>query len=88
MVSCNKMVSYELGHKPVNKNHQKAANRIERNSLNTFNWTIAKLDHKLMVNHKLQSCVTPLSHASETRRLGVFMLFLLIWMGTSTIYIV
>ena len=62
MVSCNKMVSYELGHKPVNKNHQKAANRIERNSLNTFNWTIAKLDHKLMVGHKLRSYVNIYMH--------------------------
>ena len=28
----------------------------------------------------------PLRHSSETRRLGVFMLFVLICMGTSTIY--
>ena len=31
---------------------------------------------------------TPLRHASETRRLMMFMMFVVIWMGTSTIYIV
>ena len=48
------MVLLELGHKPViQKNHQKVANTIEGNSLNTFNCTITKLSNKLMVSHKL-----------------------------------
>ena len=28
----------------------------------------------------------PLRHSSKTRELGMFMLFVVIWMGTSTIY--
>ena len=52
------MVSLKLGHKSVIKKHRKPANTIEGNSLNTFNWTIEKLGHKLMVSHKLRSYVT------------------------------
>ena len=59
MVSCDKMVSLELGHKPVNKKSIEKE-RIESKEiiLNVYDWTIAKLGHKLMVGHKLRSYVT------------------------------
>ena len=47
-----------MGHKLViQKSIEKGANIIKGNSLNTFNWKIAKLVHKLMVSHKQQSYV-------------------------------
>ena len=50
------MVSLELGHKPViQKSIEKQRIESKEIVLNTFNWTIAKLGHKLMVSHKLRS---------------------------------
>ena len=48
------MVSLELGHKLViQKSIKKEGIELKEIVLNTFNWTIAELGHKLMVSHKL-----------------------------------
>ena len=52
------MVSLELVHKPVvQKSIEKERIESKEIGLNTFNWKITKLGHKLMVTHKLQPYV-------------------------------
>ena len=78
MLSCDKMVSLELGHTLV---IQKIIERQRIESkeivLNTFNWTIAKLGHKLMVNYKLKSYVTHISlYSNPTNYIMFYVLYL------------